>query len=87
MHPHHLAASTLIPAAIALTFCYLAAYAVACAVFPFAPCRRCGGAGRHRSPSGHAFRYCHRCHGSGARLRLGRRVWNYARRLHRDGTR
>ena len=50
-------------------------------------CRKCGGAGRRRSPSGRAWRYCHRCHGTGARLRTGRRIWNYLRRAYRDGTR
>jgi hypothetical protein len=83
LHPHHLPASTLILALIIVTV----GYAVACAAWPFRLCRRCGGTGRHRSPSGRAWRYCHHCHGTGARLRLGRRAWNYARRLHRDGTR
>ena len=47
----------------------------------------CSGtiAGRHRSPSGRAWRYCHRCHGTGARLRVGRRIWNYLRNLHKEG--
>lgn len=83
MHPLGIAASALILPLIIITFCYIAA----CAVWPFGACRRCGGAGRRRSPSGRAFRYCHRCHGTGARLRTGRRIWNYLRRAYRDGTR
>ena len=81
MHPHHLAASALILAPLAVTVCYVAA----CAVWPFASCRKCGGAGRHRSPSGRAWRYCHRCSGTGARLRTGRRIFNYLRNLHKEG--
>ena len=81
MHPHPFAASTLILYVVGVTFCYV----VACAVWPFAACRKCGGAGRHRSPSGRAWRYCHRCHGTGARLRTGRRIWNYLRNLHKEG--
>ena len=83
MHPHHLPASTLILATLAITFCYT----VACACWPFTACRKCGGAGKSRSPSGRAWRHCRRCQGTGARLRLGRRAFNYVRRLHKDGTR
>ncbi len=83
MHPHPIAASALILAPLAVTFCYIAA----CAIWPFAACRKCGGAGRHRSPSGRAWRYSHRCHGTGARLRIGRRIWNYLRNLHKEGHR
>jgi hypothetical protein len=81
MTPHHLAASALILPLLLVTFCYI----VACLVWPFAACRKCHGAGRHRSPSGRAWRYCHRCHGTGARLRTGRRIWNYLRNLHKEG--
>jgi hypothetical protein len=83
VHPHHLAASALILAALFVTFCYVGA----CLVWPFAACRKCGGAGRHRSPSGRAWRYCHRCGGTGTRLRAGRRLWNYLRNLHKEGHR
>ena len=83
MHPHHLAASALILPLLAVTVCYI----VACAIWPFAACRKCSGAGRRRSPSGRAWRYCHRCDGTGARLRTGRRVWNYLRHLHKEGHR
>lgn len=54
-----------------------AGYAVACWIWPFANCPRCHGSGKHRSPSGRAFRRCRRCKGTGARLRTGRRVANY----------
>jgi hypothetical protein len=50
-------------------------YVIACAVYPFAACRRCDGDGKIRSPSGRAWRRCKRCKGSGARVRFGRRVW------------
>ena len=83
MHPHPMAASALILTFIVVTVCYI----TACAVWPFAACRKCRGAGRHRSPSGRAWRYCHRCHGTGARLRTGRRLWNYLRNLHKEGHR
>jgi hypothetical protein len=81
LHPHPIAASTLILSLIAVTLGYIGM----CAVWPFASCRKCGGTGRHRSPSGRAWRYCHRCHGTGARLRTGRRIWNYLRNLHKEG--
>jgi hypothetical protein len=83
LHPHHLAASALILPALAVTFCYV----VACLVWPFAACRKCGGAGRHRSPSGRAWRYCHRCHGTGARLRTGRRIYNHLHQTWKDSHR
>jgi hypothetical protein len=83
MHPHPLAASALILPLIIVTTGYI----VACVVWPFRSCRKCGGAGRRRSPSGRAFRYCHRCGGTGARLRAGRRAWNYLRNQHKEGTR
>ena len=83
MHPHPIAASALILAPLVVTFGYIAA----CAIWPFAACRKCGGAGRRRSPSGRAWRYCHRCGGTGARLRTGRRIWNYLRNLHKEGHR
>jgi hypothetical protein len=53
---------------------------VACALFPFANCKRCGGSGKTRSKSGRHFRACRRCKGTGRRLRIGRRVWNWLRR-------
>jgi hypothetical protein len=74
--PLHHPAITLALALTVVTICYIAA----CAVWPFAACRRCHGLGKHRSPSGRAWRYCHRCHGTGARLRIGRRLWNLYRR-------
>jgi hypothetical protein len=46
-------------------------------LFPFAPCRSCHGAGRHRR--GKYWRPCRRCGGTGRKVRLGRRVWNWTR--------
>jgi len=60
-------------------------YAVLCAVKPFAPCRRCSGAGvveRFGKP-----RACPRCRGRKLRLRVGRRAHNAWRRTHQAGTR
>jgi hypothetical protein len=81
--PHFIGASALIFPLIIVTVGYI----MACAVWPFASCRKCDGAGRHRSPSGRAWRYCHRCHGTGARLRTGRRVYNYLHRAWKDSHR
>ena len=81
MHPHTGVAIVAILAMIVITL----GYAMACAVWPFTACRRCGGAGKHRSPSGRAFRYCRRCNGTGARLRIGRKIYNAIRRLYREG--
>ncbi|TDC96019.1 hypothetical protein E1285_06250 [Actinomadura sp. 7K507] len=53
------------------------AYVVHCLVWPFRACRKCGGAGRFRSPSGRAWRYCDQCGGRAAQVRLGRRAWTY----------
>jgi hypothetical protein len=83
MHAHASPASALILIAAVITL----GYAVACAAWPFCACRRCGGAGKLRSPSGRAFRYCRHCKGTGGRLHTGRRAWNYLRRLHHDATR
>lgn len=48
---------------------------VACAVYPFASCGKCGGSGKRRSPSGRNHGRCRRCKGYGERVRLGRRAW------------
>lgn len=61
----------------------LGAYAVQCAVKPFAPCRRCRGLGlveRFGKP-----RTCPRCRGKRLRLRVGRRAHNAWRRTHQAG--
>ncbi|GGU95757.1 hypothetical protein GCM10010182_10300 [Actinomadura cremea] len=55
----------------------LVAYVVHCLVWPFRACRKCGGAGRFRSPSGRAWRCCDKCGGRAAQVRLGRRLWTY----------
>ncbi|MBM7053177.1 hypothetical protein [Streptomyces durocortorensis] len=62
-----------------------AGYAVLCAARPFAPCRKCSGAGvrtRRRT-----ITLCRRCHGTRARLRIGRRILNNSRSIHTAGTR
>ena len=50
-------------------------YALACAVAPFGPCRRC----RHEDP------LCRHCDGTGRRVRLGRRLYTYLRSLYVQG--
>jgi hypothetical protein len=59
---------------------WAAGYAVACWVWPFAYCRRCGGTGKRHSPTGKRFRRCGKCGGTGWRLRRGRRLWNWYQR-------
>lgn len=51
------------------------AYVAACAFWPFAAHRRCGGTGKLRSPSGKAWRRCPGCSGTGSRIRVGRKVY------------
>ena len=82
----HLASLATIPLALATLS---GGYLLACLLWPFAPCRRCGGTGNrnaplgmHRNPRRRAFRRCQRCQGTGRRLRAGRHLWNYLRRLH-----
>ena len=62
------------------------AYVVHCLIWPFRACRKCGGAGRFRSPSGRAWRYCDACGGRAAQVRLGRRVWTYLTNTRNRGT-
>lgn len=57
----------------------LVLYVGACAVWPFAACRRCTGTGKRRSPSGKAWRPCGRCGGNGTRVRWGRLLFEVAR--------
>ena len=66
--------------------CWLAGYAIACTIWPWASCKKCGGAGIRQSPTGRAFRNCPRCKGSPRRLRTGRRILNAAGVLRRDGS-
>jgi DnaJ-class molecular chaperone len=71
--------------AMAALLLWLGGYAVLCAVRPFAPCRRCHGAGevlRFGKP-----RTCPRCRGKTLRLRVGRRARNAWRRTHDAGAR
>lgn len=56
---------------------WLVGYAVACKVWPYTSCRRCGGGGRKRSPSGRNWRPCRKCKGTGARVRTGRRLLDW----------
>lgn len=81
MNPLADPASTLVIAAALLTL----GYALACAAWPFAPCRRCKGTAKLRAPLGRAFRLCPTCRATGRRLRLGRRAYNHLSRLYRDG--
>ena len=62
-------------------------YALLCAGWPYASCRRCHGAGHTQAPIGRGLRLCRRCDATGRRLRLGRRAWNRYQRLRHDGTR
>lgn len=68
-------ASSLCPLLILLTL----GYAAWVALFPMRPCRRCKGAGKHRSPFGRTYRLCHHCAATGLRVRWERRVWTYLR--------
>jgi hypothetical protein len=71
--------------AMAALLLWLGGYCVLCTVRPFAPCRRCRGAGeiqRFGKP-----RTCPRCHGRKLRLRVGRRAHNAWRRTHDQGSR
>jgi hypothetical protein len=79
--PRQLPLTTL---ATLVTFGYSAYYLTVCWIFPFTDCRRCGGDGKRRSPSGRTYRLCRRCHATGRRLRTGRKVWNWLRNLHHD---
>jgi hypothetical protein len=56
------------------------AYGVGCWLWPYGPCPRCRGAGKHRAWwSQRAWRPCRKCKGSGQRLRTGRRAYNWWR--------
>jgi hypothetical protein len=83
-HEHALGA--LVAAAVVAGLLWLGGYAVACLLFPFAACRRCGGDGKLRSASGRTFRLCPRCGGTGRRVRVGRIVIDHLRRT-RDAAR
>jgi hypothetical protein len=48
-----------------------------CWWFPYGPCHRCKGTGKHRS--GTYWRPCRRCNDTGRRVRLGRWVWDWIR--------
>jgi len=65
---------------------WLGGYVIACAVWPFAACRRCEGAGKLKSPTGRAFRLCRRCKATGRRIRTGRRLFNWLQVLRSEDT-
>jgi hypothetical protein len=65
---------------------WAAGYVVACAIWPFTSCRRCDGKGKHRSPSGKAWRKCRKCKGSGTRIRGGRRIWTWLRNKEKEAS-
>lgn len=50
-------------------FALLAGYFVACQIWPWVRCKRCGGAKTLPSPSRKAFRECPACGGTGRRER------------------
>jgi hypothetical protein len=65
------------PAAFALIAVtgYALLYFLAVVIFPFRPCRRCGGRGvRHNRVIGGGFRQCTRCAGTGRAVRTGRKL-------------
>ncbi|MFJ9702065.1 hypothetical protein [Streptomyces fradiae] len=80
-----LAASSL------LLICWLAGYALLCAIQPFATCRTCHGFGfaTHTDRKGRPKRgkRCRRCRGHGKHVRTGRRLLTTARDTHHTGTR
>ena len=43
-------------------------------LWPFAPCRKCGGSGRNRGSDGKRHGECRRCKTSGRRIRIGART-------------
>lgn len=65
---------------------WLASYAALCMAQPFAPCRKCNGAGHTHTPRGRQ-KPCKRCRGKGRRLRRGRRALNAWLHTHERGTR
>lgn len=77
---HEHALGGLVVVAVLVGLVWLGGYAVACLLFPFAACRRCGGDGKRRSPNGRTFRLCPRCGGNGRRVRVGRIVIDHLRR-------
>lgn len=43
-------------------------------LWPYGPCRKCGGSGRNRGSKRARFGQCRRCEGAGRRIRLGARA-------------
>lgn len=73
----HLSGWLLIILAILAAAVWLTGYSLACYLWPFTACNRCGGDGKRRSPSGKRFGDCRRCRGTGRQVRLGRRFLNW----------
>lgn len=88
MRTHAATATPSLPVAalaILALIIFTVGYITACWLYPFTPCRRCHGTGKHRAILGKTFRLCRHCHGDGHVLRPGRRVLNYLRVLHDKG--
>ena len=67
--------STLVAFLIIAGIGYALLYMVAVVIFPFHPCKHCGGRGvRHNRLMGGGFRQCTRCAGTGRAVRPGRRL-------------
>ncbi len=62
---------------IGLGLLWVAGYAVACWLWPFTACPKCGGTGKWKSPSGKNWAPCRRCKGKAARIRTGRKIFNW----------
>ncbi|GAB3265225.1 DnaJ-like cysteine-rich domain-containing protein [Kineosporia babensis] len=67
--------NTVITFAVLVTIGYALVYLLAVVIFPFRPCRRCGGRGvRHNRITGGGFRQCSQCAGTGRAVRPGRKL-------------
>jgi DnaJ-class molecular chaperone len=55
---------------LAATACCLL-YAASLYIWPFAPCRKCGGSGTNRGSNQRRFGVCRRCGGTRRRRRIG----------------
>jgi DnaJ-class molecular chaperone len=73
----------LVAAASTVLLLLMLGYAIACAVRPFADCRRCHGSGQRRSSTEREHRRCSRCRGTGIWLRAGRRAFDLLRAEYR----
>lgn len=63
----------------------LLGYLAHTALWPYTPCRACGGAGRLTHPlHRRALRPCPHCHASGLRTRPTHRIWKHLRHNRKD---